>query len=73
MKSKLYMIFPDGCKTISVKAASHEMAYCAICCWYAAEKKVAVLDMEKGTAKVYSRELDKAGNLIRIVEHDKVW
>ena len=37
------------------------------------DKKIAVIDIETGDVKVYSRVLDKNGNLLRIVEHDKVW
>lgn len=70
---KLFRIFPDRCRQFETVATSHEMAYRGVCCFYSADKKIAVMDIETGDVKVYSRELDKNGNLLRIVEHEKVW
>ena len=68
---KLFRIFPDRCRTFEVVATSHEMAYCGVCCFYNADTKIAVMDIESGETKVYSRVLDNKGNLLRIVEHEK--
>lgn len=70
---KLFRIFPDRCRQFETIANTPEMAYCGVCCFYSADKKIAVMDIESGDIKVYSRVLDKKGNLLRIVEHDKVW
>ena len=70
---KLFRIFPDRCRHFETVATSHEMAYRGVCCFYSADTKIAVMDIESGDVKVYSRVLDKKGNLLRIVEHEKVW
>ena len=70
---KLFRIFPDRCRQFETAATSHERAYRGVCSFYSADKKIAVMDIESGDIKVYSRVLDKKGNLLRIVEHEKVW
>lgn len=70
---KLFRIFPDRCRQFETVATCSEMAYRGVCCFYSADKKIAVMDIESGDVKVYSRVLDKKGNLLRIVEHEKVW
>jgi hypothetical protein len=70
---KLFRIFPDRCRQFETVATCFEMAYRGACCFYNADTKIAVMDTETGDVKVYSRVLDKKGNLLRIVEHDKVW
>ena len=70
---KLFRIFPDRCRQFETVATCPEMAYRGVCNFYSAEKKIAVMDIETGNVKVYSRVLDKNGNLLRIVEHEKVW
>lgn len=70
---KLFRIFPDRCRQFETVATSHEMAYRGICSFYNADTKIAVMDIETGNVKVYSRVLDNKGNLLRIVEHEKVW
>lgn len=70
---KLFRIFPDRCRHFETVANCPEMACRGVCSFYSADKKIAVMDIESGETKVYSRELDKNGNLLRIVEHDKVW
>lgn len=73
MTTKLYRIFPDGCRTFEVVATSHEMAYRGVCWAYTPSKKVAVLEIDSGTAKVYSRIQDRCGGIVKVVEHDCVW
>lgn len=70
---KLFRIFPDRCRQFKTVATCHETAYRGVCCFYNADTKIAVMDIETGDVKVYSRVLDKNGNLLRIVEHEKVW
>lgn len=70
---KLFRIFPDRCRQFETVATCFEMAYRGVCSFYNADKKIAVMDTESGYVKVYSRVLDKKGNLLRIVEHEKAW
>ena len=70
---KLFRIFPERCHSFETIATCHEMAYRERCCFFKADTKIAVMDTETGEIKVYSRVLDNKGNLLRIVEHEKVW
>ena len=70
---KLFRIFPDRCRQFETVATSHEMAYRGVCSFYNADTRIAVMDIESSDVKVYSRVLDKNGNLLLIVEHEKVW
>lgn len=49
-----------------VDATSEEMAYRATCCWFYAETRIIVTNTETGEAKVFTRMLDKDGNLVDI-------
>ena len=52
---------------MKLEASSAEMAYRAVCYFFSAEKPVAVIG-EDGTARKFTRMLDKSGNLIEIKE-----
>lgn len=45
------------------------MAYSGVCCWFTPEKRVTVYDTTTGAAVIFSRKLDKAGNLVEVVRH----
>ncbi len=57
-----YYICPEGCKWTETEAATAEAAYCAACCWYGIETRIAVIDAETGQAIVFTRDIDAAGN-----------
>lgn len=63
---KKYYICPDGSKWTQTEAASAETAYCAACVWYSPETRIAVIDAEAGQAAVFTRTLDRAGNLTAV-------
>ena len=65
-----YIIMPERCRWSLREAANHESAYCLECSFYMPNTKIAIIDAETGAAKVYTRELDGAGNLKRVIEHD---
>ena len=65
-----YIIMPEGCRWSLREAANHESAYCFECSFYKPNTLIAIIDAETGAAKVYTREIDGAGNLKRIIEHD---
>lgn len=64
-----YIIMSEGSRWSEIEATSAEMAYRAACCWYSPDKRVAVYDPATGAAVIYSRKLDKAGNLLEVVKH----
>ena len=64
-----YIIAPEGCKWSEREAANHEAAYCLECSWYKPSTRTAVIDPSTGATKIYTRELDPAGNLKRVIEH----
>ena len=64
-----YIIAPEGCRWSSCEAANHESAYSLNCSWYKPGTRTAVIDASTGTTKIFTRELDPAGNLKRVIEH----
>ena len=67
--AKLYQVFPDGCRMFETVATTPENAYACVACWYSTNKKIAIVDTETKETHIYTRELDRAGNLVRIIEH----
>ena len=64
---KRYLIMPDGHKWREVMGYTSQGAYSGECCWYPPETKIAVYDPVTGITEIFSRKLDKDGNLIEIV------
>lgn len=65
-----YIIAPEGCKWSTCEAANHESAYSLNFSWYKPSTRTAVIDASTGATKIFTRELDAAGNLIRVIEHN---
>lgn len=63
---KKYIIAPERCRWEEVEAMSHEAAYAAVCCWYGPERRVAVIDAESGETAIFTRSIDRCGNLKEI-------
>lgn len=61
-----YYIAPEGCRWTEAEAATPELAYSNICCWYMPDTRIAVIDAQTGQAHIFTRELDGAGNLTAI-------
>ena len=57
---------PENSRFYTVEAMTAETAYCAVCCWYSPEKPVAIMDAATGATVIYTRQLDRAGNLVQI-------
>ena len=66
-----YIIAPEGCKWSTCEAANHEAAYSLNCSWYKPNTRTAVIDPSTGEARIFTRELDPAGNLKRVIEHNE--
>ena len=63
---KKYYIAPENCRWTEAEAATAEMAYCSICCWFMPDTRIAVIDAETGQTEIFTRTLDGAGNLTAI-------
>ena len=63
---KKYYIAPENCRWTETEAATAEAAYTAVCCWYMPDTRIAVIDAETGQAAIFTRTLDRAGNLTAI-------
>lgn len=58
-----YLIMPQGCKWTETEAGTHETAYSMVCCWYDPDTPIAVMDKQTGKTEVFTRILDRNGNL----------
>ena len=52
----------------SVMASSAETAYNAVSCWFLPNTQVIVIDRETREAFIFTRELDRDGNLVVVRE-----
>lgn len=66
---KDFAVIVHGKRKYSVSATSAEMAYRAECCWYSAETPVTIHDLTTDECWIFTRQLDNAGNLLRIIAH----
>lgn len=64
-----YTIMPEGCRWIETEAKSAETAYNKEAHWFKPSNKIAVMDNDTGITKIYTRQLDAAGNLMQVLEH----
>ena len=69
MKSKLYHVKPDGLRMFETIATSPDMAYRGVCCFYDPDRKIAIHEAGSDICHVYTRKLDKNGNLLEVIEH----
>ena len=67
---KPYIIAPEGCRWSVAPATSPELAYSSICSFYLPETQIAVIDPDTMKAKIYTRTLNGAGNLLSINERN---
>ena len=65
-----YIIMPEGCRWSVREAANHKTAYGFECSFYMPKTKIAVMDASTGETKIFSRELERNGNLKQVIEHD---
>jgi hypothetical protein len=66
---KLYQVMPDGGRMFETVATGPEMAYRAVCCFYSPERKIAVHEVGSDVCHVYSRKLDRHGNMVELLQH----
>ena len=63
---KDYIIAPEGCRWSIETATTPETAYSSVCCWYLPDTRIAVIDPDTGHADIFTRTLDRAGNMVKI-------
>lgn len=66
---KTFIVCPEGRTWYEVKAANAEMAYRCECSWFSPRHKIAIVDVETGITSMFTREIDRDGNLTNIVNH----
>ena len=64
-----FIVAPEGCRRSEVEAMTAESAYRGVCSWYSPNKRIAIIDPATGNTLIYTRELDKAGNLVKVTQH----
>lgn len=64
-----FTVCPKGCRWSEVDAANAETAYSSVCCWYGTKTRIAIINQADGSIAIFTRELDKAGNLVKIIRH----
>jgi hypothetical protein len=69
---KQYLLMPNERQWKIVEAMTHEMAYAGEGNWYNPNIKIAVMDLETKETKIFSRKLDKNGNLIKNIIHETI-
>lgn len=65
---KRFLYIAEGNKLYTVDAPNAEMAYKNLCGWYNPTTKIIIIDLETKYTHIFSRELDKNGNLISIFD-----
>lgn len=65
-----FIIAPEKCNWYTTEAKNSAGAYCKECNWFSSHVKIAVINTETSEVSVYTRELDKDGNLITINTED---
>ena len=63
---KKFLIMPERGRFYTVEGYNAEMVYRGVCSWYNPKTPVAIMDAATGSAVIYTRHLDGAGNLVQI-------
>ncbi len=66
-----FLIVPDRGRWFKVTAMCAEGAYSGLSSFFSQNCLIGVVDMDTMEISVFSSVLDHAGNLIRVVRHDK--
>lgn len=69
MKEKRFLYMAEGGRLNSLDCTSAEMVYRCVCCFYMPSTKVVVIDTETNEASIFTRTIDKNGNLIEVIKH----
>lgn len=66
---KRFLYIAEGGRLNYLDCTSAEMVYSCVCCFYMSSTKVIVIDTETNEANIFTRTIDKNGNLIEIIKH----
>lgn len=66
---KRFLYIAEGGKLNYLDCTSAEMVYRCVCCFYMPSTKVVVIDTETNEASIFTRTIDKNGNLIEVIKH----
>ena len=69
MKEKRFLYIAEGGRLNYLDCTSAEMVYRCVCCFYMPSTKVVVIDTETNEASIFTRTIDKNGNLIEVIKH----
>lgn len=66
-----YTIMPEGSDWIDCEhtGGDEQTIYSLNAHWYYPSTKIAIRNNDTGTVRIFSREQDADGNLIRVIEH----
>lgn len=67
---KKFLYIAEGGRLNFLESTSHEMVYSSIAYFYNPSTRVVVIDTETNEACIFTRTLDKNGNLIAIIKND---
>lgn len=66
---KRFLYIAEGGRLNYLDCTSAEMVYRCVCCFYMPSTKVIVIDTETNEASIFTRTIDKNGNLIEVIKH----
>lgn len=66
---KRFLYIAEGGRLNYLDCTSAEMVYRCVCCFYMPSTKVVVIDTETNEASIFTRTIDKNGNLIEVIKH----
>ena len=66
---KRFLYIAEGGRLNYLDCTSAEMVYRCVCCFYMPSTKVVVIDIETNEASIFTRTIDKNGNLIEVIKH----
>ena len=69
MKEKRFLYMAEGGRLNYLDCTSAEMVYRCVCCFYKPSTKVIVIDTETNEASIFTKIIDKNGNLIEVIKH----
>ena len=71
MEERNFLIIPDHSRWFKVAAMTAETAYGSISNFFSPSCLIGVVDMDTMEISVFSSVLDNAGNLVKVIKHDK--
>ena len=66
-----YLFMPEGSKWEELEREQNKLdvIYNLECSFYSPKTRIAIMNLETRETKIFTRELDATGNLIKVIEH----